>query len=99
MAMCVAGQVIKGWDIGIKTMKKGENAVFTIPSELAYGESGSPPTIPANATLQFDVELLSWSSVKDICKDGGVFKKIVAAGEKWEMPKDLDEVLGVCPLS
>ncbi|KAF3510400.1 hypothetical protein F2Q69_00004308 [Brassica cretica] len=37
------GQVIKGWDIGIKTMKKGENAVFTIPSELAYGESGSPP--------------------------------------------------------
>ncbi|KAF3548581.1 hypothetical protein DY000_02005038 [Brassica cretica] len=87
------GQAIKGWDIGIKTMKKGENAVFTIPSELAYGESGSPPTIPANATLQFDVELLSWSSVKDICKDGGVLKKIVAAGEKWETPKDLDEVL------
>ena len=95
----IAGQVIKGWDIGIKTMKKGENAVFTIPSELAYGESGSPPTIPANATLQFDVELLSWSSVKDICKDGGVLKKIVAAGEKWETPKDLDEVLGVCPLT
>ncbi|XP_010550903.1 PREDICTED: peptidyl-prolyl cis-trans isomerase FKBP62-like [Tarenaya hassleriana] len=87
------GQVIKGWDIGIKTMKKGENAVFTIPPELAYGESGSPPTIPANATLQFDVELLSWVSVKDICKDGGVFKKILAEGEKWENPKDPDEVL------
>jgi FK506-binding protein 4/5 len=87
------GQVIKGWDIGIKTMKKGENAVFTIPAELAYGESGSPPTIPANATLQFDVELLKWDSVKDICKDGGVFKKILAVGEKWENPKDLDEVL------
>ncbi|CAE5972171.1 unnamed protein product [Arabidopsis arenosa] len=86
------GQVIKGWDIGIKTMKKGENAVFTIPSELAYGETGSPPTIPANATLQFDVELLTWVSVKDICKDGGVFKKILAVGEKWENPKDLDEV-------
>lgn len=95
----VAGQVIKGWDIGIKTMKKGENAVFTIPSELAYGETGSPPTIPANATLQFDVELLTWVSVKDICKDGGVFKKILAVGEKWENPKDLDEVLGVCSLS
>ncbi|MQL70377.1 hypothetical protein Taro_002706 [Colocasia esculenta] len=86
------GQVIKGWDEGIKTMKKGENAIFTIPPELAYGASGSPPVIPPNAALQFDVELLSWSSVKDICKDGGIFKKILTEGEKWENPKDPDEV-------
>ena len=53
------GEVIKGWDLGVATMKKGEKSVFTIHSDLAYGAGGSGK-IPPNATLKFEVELLQF---------------------------------------
>ena len=52
------GQVIPGWDQGLSQLSKGSKAVLLIPSALAYGKTGSPPSIPANAPLRFEVELL-----------------------------------------
>ena len=54
------GQVISGWDEGISLLKKGAKATLVIPANLAYGPSGAGGVIPPNATLIFDVELVSF---------------------------------------
>ena len=53
-----AGQVIKGWDLGVEGMKLGEKRSLVIPPHLGYGIRGAGATIPPNATLIFDIELL-----------------------------------------
>ena len=51
-------RVIKGWTEGVQLMNVGAKYKFTIPSDLAYGANGNPPSIPGNSVLQFEIELL-----------------------------------------
>ena len=80
-------EVIKGWDLGVGSMTRGELSVFTIRSEYAYGSSGSPPKIPGGATLVFEVELFEFEG-EDISKarDKGIIKRTREAGEGFDHP-------------
>lgn len=83
------GSVIKGWDVGVATMLRGEVAVLTCKSEFGYGPTGSPPKIPPHATLVFEVELFEWKG-EDVTadKDGGVLKSSLRKGDGFKTPKD-----------
>lgn len=63
---CGVGKVIKGWDEGVLTMKRGEMARFVIPPSLGYGANGFPAwRIPPNTTLVFEIQLLE---INGACK-------------------------------
>ena len=61
-------------------MKKGERAILTCQAPYAYGQRGSPPKIPPNATLKFEVELISWESAGVLTPDGGIVRKTLQRG-------------------
>jgi FKBP-type peptidyl-prolyl cis-trans isomerase FkpA len=54
----VLGSAIKCWVEGVQKMKVGERARLVCPPALAYGEEGRPPTMPGNATLIFEIDLV-----------------------------------------
>ncbi len=56
--MVGVGRVIRGWDEGVIGMKEGGKRLLVIPSDKGYGLTGSPPKIPPNAALVFEVELV-----------------------------------------
>lgn len=70
-----AGQVIRAWDIGVKSMKVGELALLTCQADYAYGEAGSPPEIPPGADLEFEVELVAVRPPKSGAASGGADDK------------------------
>lgn len=55
------GQLIQGWDQGIPGVPVGSRIIMSIPSDLGYGDAGSPPAIPGGATLFFVIDIVSAS--------------------------------------
>lgn len=76
--------MIKGWDQGFATMRRGEKAILECKPDFAYGAAGSPPKIPADATLRFEVELLGFGPKEKESWEMSTAEKVEAAEKKKE---------------
>lgn len=64
-------EYVKGWNMGIASMKQREVANFTIRSDYGYGNAGQPPKIPSGATLSYEIELISWNTQEESLSQDG----------------------------
>ncbi|KAK7891511.1 hypothetical protein WMY93_023474 [Mugilogobius chulae] len=83
------GQVIRAWDVGVATMRVGELCQLICKPEYAYGSAGSPPKIPPNATLVFEIELFEFHG-EDLSpdEDGGIIRRIITKGQGYSKPNE-----------
>lgn len=83
------GSVIKAWDLGVATMKRGEVCRLICKPEYAYGESGSGEKIPPNSTLVFEVELFDFAG-EDLseAKDHSIIRRTLTKGDGWAKPNE-----------
>jgi len=89
----IGSGVIKGWSEAVPTMRVGEIAKFTICPAKAYGEQGSPPTIPPHASLDFEIELLSFTDREDVLNDGTLMRKVLRKNaDDWKTPSNRCDV-------
>eukprot|EP00746_Dinoflagellata_sp_MGD_P085706 gnl/MRDRNA2_/MRDRNA2_33912_c0_seq1.p1 gnl/MRDRNA2_/MRDRNA2_33912_c0~~gnl/MRDRNA2_/MRDRNA2_33912_c0_seq1.p1 ORF type:complete len:561 (+),score=158.97 gnl/MRDRNA2_/MRDRNA2_33912_c0_seq1:75-1757(+) len=87
------GQVIKGWDLAVATMKKGEVAKFTLDAEFVNADFSSNLGCPTGVKVIFEIELIRWFSREYLFGDASVVKIEVEEGTGWKKPKEDDEIL------
>nr|XP_036677391.1 FK506-binding protein 59-like [Drosophila suzukii] len=83
------GNVIKAFDMGVATMKIGERCLMTCAPNYAYQAAGSPPAIPPDATLNFELEMMGWKG-EDLSpnQDGSIDRTILEDSDKKRTPSD-----------
>ena len=84
-------EVVKGLELGIPTMRKGELAKFKMTPEFGYGPAGTSK-VPGGTTLIYEVELISWKVRTDLFTDGSVIKTTMEEGTGWKTPHLKEEV-------
>eukprot|EP00286_Rhodomonas_abbreviata_P016776 CAMPEP_0181316480 /NCGR_PEP_ID=MMETSP1101-20121128/15918_1 /TAXON_ID=46948 /ORGANISM="Rhodomonas abbreviata, Strain Caron Lab Isolate" /LENGTH=199 /DNA_ID=CAMNT_0023423731 /DNA_START=164 /DNA_END=760 /DNA_ORIENTATION=+ len=88
-----AKTLCKGVEETLKTMKKGEHARVVIPPQHAFGEAGwAEKGVPGGASVEYELELVSWMKVEDVRKDGGILVKTIRDGPEYVKPRDGDAV-------